>query len=323
MQAFKRPRQWVLADVPWTFGSVSIMSLFWNESGKLDEKLGDFEGVLPSYLRVTRGHGCGADSAVRAEVMLMRGEDELAEILSHRALYEARSKNQISICICAELILAQIAILRGDKEGYVTAIDNLSGYTKEDSNQYISSMADLCLSFISIQLGITGMIAKWFKDMETIQRKIYAPAVPFAQVIYSYLLLVGKRYNELYGISQSMLEGARNMGSLLLQIYHHIILAWAGYETGNKGSASEHFARALNLAMPDRIFFPFSLLQDNLEPLVSLQKKPLFENDAKSLEDLLVLCNRQFSGLKEIRKCCRRITHTGEKEVALLAKKRS
>ncbi len=96
----------------------------------------------------------------------MRGEDKQAEILCHKALYEARSKQQISICLCVELILARIAILRGDVDGYFTAVGNIEGYAKESSHSYVLRMVDLCFSVISLALGVTDKVAKWVYDIE-------------------------------------------------------------------------------------------------------------------------------------------------------------
>ena len=134
-----RTTQEVKRVIPFTFGCPSILFLFWRESGQLDTILRDMPEGLSVYSKLTQGHGTGADSVIRAEAMLMRGEDAEAEILCHKALYLAKNcqRQQISICLCAGFVLARIAILRGDVEGYFMAVKSIENYAKEDSSQYV------------------------------------------------------------------------------------------------------------------------------------------------------------------------------------------
>lgn len=124
------PSRYKLNEIPITLGGTSVLSMFWREPGKLDETRKDLQQYLPYHIRMTHGQGIGADSVLDAETMLMRGDDIQAEILCHKALYLARSKQETCICLCAEQILARIAILRGDVEGFFTALENIRGYAK-------------------------------------------------------------------------------------------------------------------------------------------------------------------------------------------------
>ena len=319
------PSSVIPMDAPWTFGSVSILCLFWREPGKLDETLRQIDGYLPHYLRITHGYGAGADSAARAEALLMRGEDEQAEILCHRALYEARSRQQISICLCAELTLARIAILRGDAGGYFTAVQNIQNYAKENPHLHVSRMVDVCFSFLGVVLGTTDRAAQWLCNMESVKRRIYIPAIPCAQIIYADLLLKEKRYNEFCGISQAMLEMAKSANYLLPQVYHFIFLAIAKYGTGNAQEASENLTRALELALPDRVLLAFSLPWDVLDTLLMSARNAFFRREGGNLDALIALRKRQAKGLGMIRKALfqnKSPLTPREREVALLAKER-
>ncbi len=114
-----------LNEVPITLGAKSVLGMFWREPGKLDETLADMQRYLPYHSKLTCGQGTGADCALQAEMMLMRGDYISAETLCYKALYQARSKNEICICLCVELILAQISIMRGDVDGFFTIIKNI------------------------------------------------------------------------------------------------------------------------------------------------------------------------------------------------------
>lgn len=317
------PSNIIMSDTPWTFGSVSVLDMFWRESGELDNELWDLDECLPCYHELTRGHGAGAGSVMRAEAMLVRGEDNEAEILCYKALYDARSYQQTSICLCVELVLARIAILRGDAEGYFTSLRNIQSYAKENPNLYVLRMADFCMSLISLVLGITDNVAKWFCDMESIKKILYTPAVPFAQTLYSKLLLLEKRYNELHGISQSIMNTARSVPYMMPQVFHLIYLAVAKHNGGNDREAQEHLNQALAMALPDKIYLPFAQQEGMLDSLLESAKSSI--SDREGLNAVIALCKRQEKGVGIIKKAvfsAKSPLTSREREVALFARDR-
>ena len=247
-----------LNEIPITLGGTSVLCMFWRESGKLDDTLLDMQRSLPYHFMLTHGQGIGADSALHAEMMLMRGEDIQAEILCHKALYQARSKQETYICLCAEQVLARIAILRGDADSFFTSLENIKGYAKEISNQYALRMIEICLSVISIALGTTDMVAKWLYDTESISKKVYTRAIPYVSILYSYLLLRKKRYAELLGLADNAINMAKEMNYILPQVYFFIFKAKVCYERGRECQALENLKEAFVLALPDKIFLPFA-----------------------------------------------------------------
>ena len=247
-----------LNEIPITLGVTSVLSMFWRESGGLDETLMDMQINSPYHLKLTRGQGAGVDSALHAEMMLMRGDDIQAEILCHKALYRARSKQEICICLCAEQVLARIAILRGDVDGFFTALENIKGYAKESSNLYILRMVDICLSVISVALDTTDMVAKWFCDKESISNKVYARAVPYVDILYMHLLVRNKRNAELLGLADHTIRMAKEMNYIFPQVYSFIFKARVCCTSGREREAMENLENAFVLALPDKIYLPFA-----------------------------------------------------------------
>jgi LuxR family maltose regulon positive regulatory protein len=321
------PSSVLLKDTPWTMGSTSILCLFWREPGKLDNTLSDLEAFLPYHLRLTRGQGAGAASAMRAEVMLMRGQDDEAEMLCYRALYEARGRQQVSVCLCAELVLARIAILRGDVDGYFIAVENIRSYADGNPQLYVPRMVDLCLAFISIDMGTANNVAGWLGNMESLRKTVYAPALPHVQLVYAWLLLTDKRYNEFYGISPPLMETAKSMHYIYPQVCHLLLLAAAKRRNGRGSEALAHLREALALALPDRIFLPFACIWDELgippESLKAGRESPVPGAEDR-LDALMSLCERHKRGAGVIAKAIRTqsLLTPREKEVALLARDR-
>lgn len=254
------PTRYKLNEIPITLGGTSILSMYWHESGKLDETLEDMKKNLPYHIMMTRGQGYGADSVFQAEIMLMRGDNMQAEILCHKALYQARSKKETCISLCAEQVLARIAILRGDVDGFFTALENIKAYAHETSNLYALRMVDISLSVISISLDTTDMVAKWFCDAETISKKVYARAVPYVNILYSYLLVKNKHYAEFLGLADNAIAMAQEMNYVLPQIYNYILKARVNYLHGFEREAIENLEQAFELALPDKMYLPFAQL---------------------------------------------------------------
>lgn len=345
----------IKASTPWLFGSVSVLDMLWRESGELENSLRQIEQGRLLYLQLARGHGAGAFYTMRAEAMLMRGEDDEAEILCHKALHDARSYQQTDVCICTELTLARIAILRGDAEAYFGAVKRLQHYPTEDSSLYILRMVEHCMSIISLLLDMKDYVSPWFYDMENIKKAVYAPVLPHAQLLHLKLLLTEKRYNEFYGVCQHAMNMSRNPAGnakyVMPQVYQLIFLAIAKRNNGRNIEAREHLKEALNIALPDQIYLPFAQQACMADFLPELSMcfsggADLRDTAAERAEDsalppqgasqtvmseagrfaaLIALCRRQKNGADAIRKAVlqdKSPLTPREREIALLAKAR-
>ncbi|MDU6266342.1 MAG: LuxR C-terminal-related transcriptional regulator [Anaerocolumna aminovalerica] len=320
-----KPTDMIKASTPWVFATTSALNMFWRESGELENELQQMDEFSPSYYKLANGHGAGSHSLMRAEAMLMRGEDNYAEILCHKALYEARNYQQTSICICTELVLARIAILRGDAEGYFMAIKNIQGYAKENSNLYVLRMVEHCMSIISLVLGIKDYIAPWVYDIESIKKVLYAPVVPFAQMLHLKLLLMDKRYNEFYGICQHAIDTSRNpVGNIkymMPQVYLLIFTSIAKRNNGDNLEAQKYLKEALAIALPDQIYLPFAQ-QECMEDFLS---EMIIDSCDNSFDALKSLCKRQNRGAGIIKKAIfqeKSPLTPREREIAQLARDR-
>ena len=261
-EVLRGPSTVIKSSSLWGFATTSVFNILWRESGNLNYTLQQMDEMTAIFRKMTRGYGAGARNLLWAETMLMRGEDDEAEVLCHKALYEARGYQQTGICLCAELALARIAILRGDVDGYFTAIKNIQDYAKQNANLTILRIAEHCMSIISLLLGIKDYVAPWLYDLESIKKVLPAPAVPCAQLLQLQLLLMDKRYNEFYGACQIALDMSRNsIGNVkyvMPQLYQLIFLAIAKRNNGKYIEAQQYLREALEIALPDQVYLPFA-----------------------------------------------------------------
>lgn len=315
------PSLFLTPDTPWTFGNVSVLTMFWRKTGELAKELDDLDECMPIYSKMVPGHGVSANIVMRAEAFLLRGEDADAEALCHKALYLGRSKNQRVLCLCAELVLARIAILRGDADAYQVALDSINAYVEVPVDRFILRAAELCTMSVKLTLGESKGLADWIYDLESMKKVLYIQAMPYGHQLYGKLLLMDKRHNELHGLSELMMGMAQGMHYLLPQVYHLIYLAVAKYRKGRHAESQECLVKALHIALPDKVYLPFAEHGNALMPLLELARPAV--SDRESLDAVITLCERQEMGKKAISRYLlsqKPVLTPREREIALQAK---
>lgn len=307
----------VFGSTPWSFGIPSVLFLYWSKSGELNRELDQMDECLPVYQKLSAGHGAGAECVMRAETHLLRGEDRSAEACVYKALYLANEAGQSSVALCAELILARIKLLRGDGPGYGAARENIKKYRRGFPQRAVLRMVDLCLAGLDLALGNTDDLPEWLGSPEGVRNALYVQGRPYGLVMYAKILLLEKRFPELYGLTETMMEMGNGIRSVLPVLCRRILLASAKFAEGREEEAAERLEAALKIALPDRIFLPFAEFGANLLPLINKRM------DGRNSAGLVALLERQKKGSAAIinhLKPYREALTEREKEIALLAR---
>ncbi len=323
LQRLKGPSKLFFPTTPWTFGGVSVLYMFWSQVCELEKELEWMDECIPIYAKVVSGHGTGANAVMRAEALLLRGLDHEAELLCHEAIFMARQQNQTGLCICSELLLARIAVLRGETEAYLEALKRIQQYSVKRPERFIVRMVELAMSTLSLMRGNTQEVSDWLNEPESIQKILFMPTVPYGNLLYAKKCMLEKRHQELYGISTAMMGMAAGMKYLLPQVYHLIFLALSNLAEQKKQEAKESLHRALELALPDQIYMPFAEHAPALIPL--LETASLTGLHQESVQSILELSRRQQRGVEKINKALlegKSPLTPREREIALLAQER-
>ncbi|MDL2209472.1 LuxR C-terminal-related transcriptional regulator [Desulfovibrio sp. OttesenSCG-928-O18] len=314
--------------MPWAVGLPSIMGAYWNKSGNLRNELDAMDDCLPIYSELAAGHGAGAEHVFRAEAELARGEDKAAETLCHAALYRARGMKQFGVCLCAELVLAEIAVLRGDGQAYAAMRAQMAQTAEDAGQRSVSSMGELCLAVLDLNLGNTKDLPAWLCSVESVQKTLYAHAIPYALAIHCHMLSLEDRRVELYALAGHVMDlvqssqFGRNMNYVLPQVQINLYLAAARQREGNAEVARKHLKSALELALPDSVYLPFARLSSPLPPFDDSLKSGFPPEKVAGLE---ALCKRNAAGVQSVLAFLRGggVPLTArEREVARLAKER-
>jgi LuxR family maltose regulon positive regulatory protein len=315
----RKPSRHLLPFHPWTFGNGSVLCLFWSVSGELEQEMKAMDESVPVYAKIVNGHGAGGNSMMRAEALFLSGRDAAAEVLCYKALYLAEVQLQTSICICAEFLLARIALFRGEGEAYFRGIERIR-QRGEQGGQFYIRMAELCIAALSLTRGKSGEIALWIDNEETIRTILRPPAVPFGLIIYGKFLVLKKRYKELDGIAKALLSET-GVPYMLPRLYGRFYLALVKQEEGKQADAAAELNRALEIAVKDRVFMPFA--EDKaFRPLLEDVRRNWPEQ--KELDIVIDLCKQEEAGIKGIEQFFqseKTPLSRREREIALLARK--
>ena len=80
----------------WTFGSPSVLMMFYRASGELQSELTEMDECMPHYYKITNGHGQGAETIMRAEADFMRACFADAQIMLERADATPHEKRELA-----------------------------------------------------------------------------------------------------------------------------------------------------------------------------------------------------------------------------------
>lgn len=252
------PASLISPKTTWTFGSPSVLFMYWRESGKLEEELAQMDECMPVYYRLSKGHGTGAEHIMRAEADFQRGNLDGAEILCHRTLLCADAAGQNSIYLCGLFLIAQIALFRGDETNLQATVSTIQTHSRQNSMNLCRYTKDLCLGYLDILLGNEQTVAPWLRQGDITPQRLVTMSQPFAYIIYGGCLLLQKEYHKLLGVSQQMLALSSVFPNLLSQVYARLYMARALDAIGKRGEALAELKTALEIALPDEVFMPFA-----------------------------------------------------------------
>ena len=285
-----------VGNLPWAVGVPSVISVYWNKSGGLQKALDAMDVCLPFYSQLAGGHGMGGEILMHAEACLAHGDDAQAEMLCYKTLYVSGSAGQSSNCLCAQLVLGNIGMLRGDAEAYTKARGHIAQQIEAARQTALTRLGEMCLAHLDMAVGRTNALPEWLRHVESIRRTLYSVTQPHAVMLHCQMLLLEKRRAELYALTETALRTTRTMHYSLLQMYHLIFLAQAKQEEGRRKEAAACLRAALTIALPDRMYLPFAEHGAALLPLLESLNSD-YGAYAGRLKECMALCHRRATGV--------------------------
>jgi len=257
VELLRGPSEFLDRKGSWTFGSPSVMYMFYRESGQLAQEVQEMFAAMPDYYRLTDGHGYGAEYVMQAERYYHIGDFENAEIEVHKAVYKAQSRDQTAMLLCAWFLQLRLAMVRGD----LAFVLNELRQTREEIQKrglylYISTW-DMCEGFVYASLNQEKKIPAWIAQGNLQDSAIFFPSYAFFNIIWGKALLISGQYLKLLGSVEEFIGIAGVFPNLLGQVYTYIYEAAAKFKLGHQGDARATLQKALDIAAPDQVIMPF------------------------------------------------------------------
>ncbi|MBQ4521638.1 MAG: helix-turn-helix transcriptional regulator [Lachnospiraceae bacterium] len=247
----------------WTFASPSVVCFLWKKSGLLDEAQKSLMELLSCYPRLKFDYGIVTDVILNAEIHFLRGEFLRAKEHCIQVMVMAQKNKHKGICITAEFILARVAMINGNKNEFLKALNHIEQYERDGCKKEFQQMAILCRDYLNMLLEQYDEISFWMKDKNDIDEHIDYPIVPFAQIISASLMYVEcrKRYIDNNTYCTRLMElciesDERHM--LLPKIYYYIFESMVKNDIGDINGAKNALKKALDYAICDKVYVPFA-----------------------------------------------------------------
>lgn len=252
----------------WTFGSPSILYMFYRESGKLDDALDALFETLPLYSNAANGNAHAGEYCMKAEQYMYRGDLENALITSHQALYRAATKNQLSNTLCVRFTLARIALMQGQFLAAVEQYKKMRSEIDAAKEYLLFHTLEICEGFVYALLSKPTKIPEWLLAGDYRSDKLLFPNYAMINIVRGRALLVSGDFHKVIGSMDEFMEIASVFPNLLAQIYTCIYTAGAHHRLFRQKDALNAVQHALELAMPDKLYLPFVENCDYIEPLL-------------------------------------------------------
>ena len=271
----------------WTFGSPSVLYMFYRKIGELENEVQSIREAMPFYYQTTNGHGKGAEKVMEAERYYYLGDFENSEIVMHNAYQAANETSQSGIIICAVFLQIKLAFMNSD----FSSVLHLFKKMREDINDkkwyLFMHTLDMCEAYIYSCLNIKEHIQPWIKKGEFKNTRLLFPAMAFLNIVYGRVLLINGEYLKLIGSAEGFTGIASVFPNLLGQIHTYIYLAAANNRISRQIEALIALKQALDIAMPDKVYLPFVENCDYILPLLEeLQRQGSYREDISRILEL-------------------------------------
>ena len=105
-----RPAISIRSSGGWTFGSPSVLMMFYRAPGELAGELAEMTECMPHYYKITNGHGQGAETIMCAEAAFVQGRFTDAHIATEKALRRAdRGHGQENMALCCDFLAQRLS----------------------------------------------------------------------------------------------------------------------------------------------------------------------------------------------------------------------
>ena len=255
----------------WTFGSPSVLMMFYRAPGELQSELAEMDECMPHYYKVTNHHGQGAETIMRAEALFCQGRFTDAHIELERAYAQVKDNGQINMELCCDFLSRRLSLHTGVEQRYPFE-ERYAALLRYHDASWINIWSATSAYYHAL-LGETDKIPEIFSQHRLSAVNMLAPGKPMTEMIENQVYLAQGAYAKVVGRSAELLAVCEAMHYALVALHIRIQTAAAYERLGKSEEARAWLRKALSDAEPDGLVMPFVENYDILKPLLEREIK--------------------------------------------------
>ena len=266
-----RPAISIQSSGGWTFGSPSVLMMFYRAPGALESALAEMDECMPHYYKVTNHHGQGAETIMRAEALFCQGRFTDAHIELERAYAQVKDNGQINMALCCDFLSWRLSRYT-DVERRYTFEERYAELLRYHDASWINLWSATSAYYHALR-GETGKIPEVFSQHCLSDINMLAPGKPMMEMIENQVYLAQGSYAKVVGRSAGLLAVCEAMHYALVALHVRIQTAAAYARLGKPEEARAELKKALSDAEPDGFVMPFVENYGFLQPLLAQEIK--------------------------------------------------
>ena len=255
----------------WTFGSPSVLMMFYRAPGELESELAEMDECMPHYYKVTNHHGQGAETIMRAEALFCQGRFTDAHIELERAYAQIRESGQVNMALCCDFLSWRLS-LHADVEQRYTFAERCADLLRYHDASWLNLWSATSAYYHALR-GETDKIPEVFSQHCLSDINMLAPGKPMMEMIENQVYLAQGAYAKVVGRSAGLLAVCEAMHYALVALHVRIQTAAAYARLGKTEEARAELKKALSDAEPDGFVMPFVENYGFLQPLLAQEIK--------------------------------------------------
>lgn len=250
-----RPAVTIQAGSSWTFGSPSVLMMYYRAPGELQKETHEMHECMPHYYRITNGHGLGAELVMDAEASFMQGKLHEAEIGLARARAAIAGSGQENMALCCDFLELR---LLGSGGRHRLDVKARAEALLARHDVVLLNMFESILAYYYALLQKAEKIPDVFRLHRLDTVNYFAPGKPMMELIENQVYLAQGEFPRVIGRSEPLLSGCESLHYALVALHIRLQTASAYEALGNRAMARKLLVRALEDAEPDGFVLPFA-----------------------------------------------------------------
>lgn len=239
----------------WTFGSPSVLMMFYRAPGELESELVEMDECMPHYYRITDNHGQGAEKIMSAEAAFQQGSFTDAHIELEHAYAQIEGNGQVNMALCCDFLAWRLSLCMDLRMQY-SFEQRYQELLRYHNAAWINIWTATSAYFHALT-GKTKRIPAVFADHQLSTVNLLAPGKPMIEMIENQVYLAQGAYAKVIARSQSQLAVCDAMHYALVAMHIRIQTAAAYEMLGKHEEAHQWLSQALDDAQADGFVMPF------------------------------------------------------------------